>query len=96
MTITLPDELAARAEAIATARGFLSLTEYVSFLVEMDLADVDTPRLSATVSPEMVERLDRMIDESLTGGPAEPVTPEFWAALDRRIVDRATAQKVSS
>lgn len=95
MTITFPDGVGERIEAIAKRHGFASAAEYLMSLVEE--AEIEAAaRADATgpssLTPRNREELEKMLDESVASGPSIRVTPEFWEerrrALEERMVKR--------
>ena len=94
MTITLPDVLAQRIEAIARQNGYPSAAEFLIGLAEdavIDAADANKGGPSE-LCPKNREELERMLDEGMNSGPPIRVTPEFWEErrkeLERRMAKR--------
>ena len=79
--VSLPDDLRAFVEAEAAARGYDGLDEYVR--------DVLRAVWKQHAKTELEEKL---IAASESGPPIE-VTSDFWAALRKRVRERAGAAK---
>jgi hypothetical protein len=95
MTITLPDEMAARVEALAKRHGFPSPTEYLARLVEeaeIEDAIADLPGPSE-ISPRHRAELEAMLEAGLNSGPPVRVTPEFWEERKRELEARMAKRK---
>ena len=95
MTITLPDEVAARVEALAKRCGFSTPDELLFHLIqdaEQDAALADLPG-----PPELTfrtpEELHTKLLEGLNSGPPIRVTPEFWEEQRRRLAQRRASRE---
>lgn len=75
MTLNLPDDLKALAEARARESG-QSLDAYLASLIRAD------------AEQDVSEELEQALLEGLAS-PSVEVTPQFWADLKRRGQDRA-------
>lgn len=94
MTITLPDELKDELERKARAAGFVTVAEYVCWLVQQEAAPDDE------VTPEDLgfaneAELEAKLEASLNSGPPIPVTPEFWDELRKDAAARTPAGEKS-
>jgi hypothetical protein len=99
MTITLPDPVGRRIEAIAKQNGFASAAEFLISLVEEaelgadTLADREGP---PELTPKSREDLDRMLDAGMNSGPPIRVTPEFWEERKRVLAERMAKRQGES
>lgn len=85
LSIDLPDELKAKAEARAAEAGCESLEQYVTALIQVDAdgpADEGAPgRLQFRSEEELEATLVKRLDDSAGDIDA---TPEFWRGLKER------------
>lgn len=91
MTITLPDEIAGRVEALAKRQGFASATEYLLSLVEE--AELEAAaRADATgpsaLTPRSREELEQMLDEGMASGDPVEADAAFWAERQRVLLEK--------
>jgi hypothetical protein len=100
MTITLPSEIRAEAEAKAKAAGFSSVEAYIAALIAEDMPEEDLLPPDYTPPPELTprsrEELERMLDEGIASGNPIRVTPEFWAERRRVLEEKIAARKRAS
>ncbi len=93
MTITLPDEVHAKAEANAKKFGFASVNEYVADLVEGDDGEIiDNSACDSKLSFNTREELEALLLEGMNSGPLIRADAEFWAER-RRILEEKIAAK---
>ncbi len=83
MTITIPDELHAKAESKAKKYGFASVEDYLSDLVEFDDGS-DWPS-EPIVTGYSHEELGRLLQEGIDSGGAIEVNEEFWQRFHEKI-----------
>lgn len=76
MQFTLPETIFRKAERLAQDRGYASVSDYVSELVEQDESSPFESR-SAEVEAALIAGLD--------SGPATPMTSTDWDELKRRV-----------
>lgn len=76
MQFTLPESVFRKAERLAQDRGFASVGDYVSELVERD-ESAAFPIRSAEVEAALIAGLD--------SGPPAPMTRADWDDLKRRV-----------
>ncbi len=86
MTITLPDDVHAKALANAKKFGFSSVEEYVADLVDGDELDFIDNRLgSSKLTFNTREELEALLLEGLNSGPPIRADEAFWRQLRERI-----------
>lgn len=98
MTITLPEEVAVRVEALAKRYGYPSATEYLVQLVEeaeLEALAADLPGPPG-LTPRNREELEKMLEEGMNSGPPVRVTPEFWEERRRVLEERMAKRKARS
>lgn len=76
MNIALPESMKGYVQARVSEGGYSSVSEYVRELIRAD------QRRKAE------ERIDVLLLEGLDSGEPIPVTPEYWEAKKRRLVER--------
>lgn len=89
MTITLPDDVARKAEAHAKAHGFATVEAYIEDLVQSDDAADDPPILR----PENRATLERLLDEGMASGEPIPVDEAFWEERRRVLAERMARRR---
>lgn len=90
MTITIPDELHAKAETKAKQYGFASVEDYLADLVEYDEgSDWPTKPIATGYSRE---KLEQLIQAGIDSGGAIEVNGAFWDER-RRILDEKIAKR---
>jgi hypothetical protein len=93
VTITLPNEIRAEAEAKAKAAGFSSVDAYVAYLVSTDTPEEEETFASAG-PPELTPRnraeLEAMIEEGMNSGPGVVADEAFWERFKQKIRSGAT------
>ncbi|MBX3400615.1 MAG: hypothetical protein KF873_17910 [Gemmataceae bacterium] len=80
MNRTLPEPLMKKAERLAIERGFDSVTDYLSDLLERE----ESP---AHPFADREAEVESALLEGLASGPATPMTAEDWNELKRRVVE---------
>jgi antitoxin ParD1/3/4 len=80
MNISLPDDLKAFVDEQVSSGGYGTTSEYVRALIR------DARKEAAR------QRLEAMLLEGLSSGPATPMTDEWWAER-RRELERRVEQK---
>jgi Arc/MetJ-type ribon-helix-helix transcriptional regulator len=95
MTITLPDEMAVRVEALAKRHGFASATDYLATLVEeAEIEDMVANMPGPPgLSPRNRAELEAMLEAGLNSGPPIRVTPEFWEERKRELEARMAKRR---
>lgn len=95
MTITFPDDVAQRIEAIAQQHGFSSAAEYLMKLVEDAEVETDLSEVAAPpdVSPKNRAELEAMLDAGINSGKPVRVTPEFWEERRKALEERMAKRK---
>ncbi len=80
MNRVLPEPLLQKAERLATERGYETISDYLSDLLERE----DSPGHPFAGREAEVEAA---LLEGLASGPAEPMTADDWQDLKRRVVE---------
>lgn len=75
MNISLPGDLREFIEAQVVEEGYESIDEYVSAVI------MEVRKRKA------MQDLVAKLDEAVASGPAEPMTPEDWEAIEREAVE---------
>jgi antitoxin ParD1/3/4 len=81
MNVSLPDEMKAFVEAQATEEGFGTVSEYLRSVIR------DVQRRKAK------QGLEAKLREALLSGPAEPMTREDWAEIEREGLERLARER---
>lgn len=95
MTITLPDGMGKRVEALARRHGFSSPTDYLVRLVENAEADADfvDPAGPPELTPRNRAELERMLDEGMASGDIVEADDAFWAERRRVLLEKIARKK---
>ncbi len=80
ITIQISDETVRHIESLIAAGEYLNVNEYFAMLIERDQHAGELPRWMEAELLEGVESLDR--------GEGIEVTPEYWAQLRKKALDR--------
>ena len=95
MTITLPDDLHAKALASAKRFGFPSVEAYVVYLVENDDEEfIDDSGHRSKLAFNTREELEALLLEGLNSGPLIRADAEFWAERRRILEDKIAAKQL--
>jgi hypothetical protein len=99
MTITLPDGIAERIEALAKQKGYSSIAEFLVGLVE-EVENGDSAQTTSAGPPELTPKnrtdLDAMLEAAMNSGPPVRATPEFWEKRRKALEERMAKQKDGS
>src|SRR5262245_27152920 len=97
MTITLPDGIVERIEALAKRLGFSAGTELLIRLIEdaeMDGAFAEMYR-PPELSPKNRAELETMLEAGMNSGPPIRVTSEFWEGMRRQVKERTSSHPLT-
>ena|ERR671913_1241014 len=82
VSIELPEDLRAKAEARAAEAGHRDVGAYIESLIRADADEAsEDPGAPAHLTFDSREELEALLSERLKGGPSIEVTPEFWRNL---------------
>lgn len=97
MTITLPEDVRADAEARAKAGGYPSVAAYVADLILADRPDdVVADHGPSALTPRSPEELGRMLDAGVASGGWVEADAAFWAERRRVLRERMAAKQAAA
>ncbi|MCC7142210.1 MAG: type II toxin-antitoxin system ParD family antitoxin [Candidatus Eisenbacteria bacterium] len=84
LNVSLPEPMRSWIEAQVAGGRYGNASEYVRELIRRDQ------------ERQAEERLDQLLLEGLSSGPATPMTPEDWADIRKQVAERFAKHKERS
>jgi hypothetical protein len=91
LSLNLPSELKAKAEARAAEAGHDSVERYIESLIRADVESVIDPGAPPDLSCGAASQVEALVAEGLASGPARQLSDADWSEKRRRLVDRHSA-----
>ena len=88
LSLNLPTELKAKAEARAAEGGHGSVEQYIESLIRADVEPQTDPGAPSHLSCTAESRVEQLVAEGLASGAGRVLSEDDWAEKRRRLLDR--------
>jgi hypothetical protein len=93
LSLNLPGELRAKAEARAAEAGHGSVERYIESLIRADVEPQADPGAPPGLSCHATGQVERLVAEGLASGAGRVLSDDDWAEKRRRLLDRNSADR---
>jgi hypothetical protein len=88
LSLNLPSELKAKAEARAAEAGHGSVERYIESLIRADVEPQADPGAPPGLSCKAAGQVEDLVAEGMASGPGRVLSDEDWAEKRRRLLER--------